>query len=465
MFKLTLSGSDGFTRSASYNPHRSILCWADTGELISLESVGQEYRTVVDTSEPYFPLSPTNPRGKNRDVKRLKIQLGFKCNFSCEYCNQASTENSEDGNPKAVEHYLKTLDTWLIGSPKRIELWGGEPLLYWKSLQPLARGLRARFPDTQLLMITNGSLLDDAKIAFIEEVDLCIAISHDGPGQPVRGPDPLESKALPFIQKLYALRKPVGKIAFNCVLTKDNLSISKIRQHIADKMGLNEHGVSLTTEELFTPYEESVSHLGPDTDIEHEDVLHKLFWESAVKGSMPSVHSKLKSFFDGLAVAKSSASLGQKCSADDPSNLSMDLYGNVLTCQNTTATDAKHNIGNVSDFENIKLNSSTHWSQREECPNCPVLQICRGSCMFTTGDVWTMGCNSSYTYNMSVLASALYFLTGYVLTEITSMSPFGIRNMGKLTQKVLDVDDISSGRIWDRFTEKPVKKVINIHSI
>jgi hypothetical protein len=85
--------------------------------------------------------------------------------------------------------------------------------------------------------------------------------------------------------------------------------------------------------------------------------------------------------------------------------------------------------------------------------------------MFTTGDVWTMGCNSSYTYNMSVLASALYFLTGYVLTEIESFSPFGIRNMGQLSQKVLDIGEIASGEIWKRFDEKPAKKVINIKSI
>lgn len=460
MFDLIVRGKDKFKQILTYNPHDSSLVWEETGIRVNLVSVGMQYNDNFKEVIPYFPLSPTNPAGKNKAVKKLKIQMGLKCNYNCEYCNQASQPDTVNGNPKEVANFLSHLDTWIEGEPDKVELWGGEPLLYWKSLKPLAIGIRERFPNTNIMMITNGSLLNDEKIKFIEDMDISVGISHDGPGQYIRGPDPLLTDSLQYIKKLYAKRFPVGKISFNCVLTKNNLCISEIRQHIAKYLDIPEFDVNLSTEELFTPYEESVIHLGPVNEVEHSDVVHKVFWESVIKGSLPTVHGKLQGFFSTIASGTSSEGLGQKCSMDNPNNLSVDLFGNVLTCQNTSADDARHKIGHVDNFSNIKLTSSTHWSQRKECPKCPVLQLCKGSCMFTHDDLWTAGCNSSFTYNVALLASAIYHLTGYVLVEIRGDN---IRDRCVSSINVLDIVEIESGDIWKRFSNKqsiiPIKKV------
>ena len=97
----------------------------------------------------------------------------------------------------------------------------------------------------------------------------------------------------------------------------------------------------------------------------------------------------------------------------------MDLKGNVLTCQNVSAVATSFNgeshlIGNVADFDNIKLNTSTHWSKREECPNCPVLQICHGSCMFLHGDMWKLACANSYSDNIPYFMAAWEIMTGTI---------------------------------------------------
>jgi uncharacterized protein len=39
-------------------------------------------------------------------------------------------------------------------------------------------------------MASNGSLLDAERLEFIEKFDIFVAISHDRPGQHLRGPDP-----------------------------------------------------------------------------------------------------------------------------------------------------------------------------------------------------------------------------------------------------------------------------------
>ncbi len=55
--------------------------------------------------------------------------------------------------------------------------------------------LREAFPESKFSLITNGSLLSREKLDFIAEHDIEITISHDGPGQHLRGPDPFDDPA------------------------------------------------------------------------------------------------------------------------------------------------------------------------------------------------------------------------------------------------------------------------------
>ena len=150
---------------------------------------------------------------------------------------------------------------------------------------------------------------------------------------------------------------------------------------------------------------------------------------------------------------KPASSLGQKCGMDDPSKMAVDLKGNVLTCQNVSAVATSfngesHKIGNVADFDNIKLKTSTHWSFREGCPNCPVLQICQGSCMFLTGDMFELACDNAFSDNLP------YFLAGWEI--LTGTIPYYIEGPQKENRQ--DILGVING------IPKP-KKVINIKAI
>jgi hypothetical protein len=81
--------------------------------------------------------------------------------------------------------------------------------------------------------------------------------------------------------------------------------------------------------------------------------------------------------------------------------------------------------------------------------------------MFTHDDLWTAGCNSSFTYNIALFASAIYYLTSYVLVEIQGKN---IRGRGVDSINVLDIQEIESGNIWKRFSNKP-QTVIPIKKI
>ena len=127
-----------------------------------------------------------------------------------------------------VDAFLSNLGVWLEGAPERIELWGGEPFVYWAKLKRLIPALAERFPEAQFLIITNGSLLTREKLDLITEYDIDIGLSHDGPGQGQRGPDPLEDpEQRRWIEALLAERK--GHVSINTVLTAQNHDLAAIK--------------------------------------------------------------------------------------------------------------------------------------------------------------------------------------------------------------------------------------------
>ena len=426
-YRLAMAGRNGYVRDLLYRPHVSELVWEDTGERVSLAAVGMDYGSAVRDWKPAFPVSPSNPARKSRAVRALKIQMGLKCNYACAYCNQASQPHEVQGGIGDVRAFLKKLPEWLDGGDKgdgtgvRIEFWGGEPFVYWKALKLLGDDLRARFPKAEFNIVTNGSLIDDEKIDWLDALGFGVGVSHDGPGHAAaRGPDPLDDPyARAAIRKLYDRLFPKGRIGFNCVLTRDNRSLVAIREHIGARLGIDPANVPLTSEELLLPYDAGGMALSPLTPEDHDRVLQEVWWEAVTGRSMPvgAVRRKCEDFFRSLAESRPASSLGQKCGMDRPEHLAVDLKGNVLTCQNTSAS-TKHRIGGIEAFEDIRLTTAHHWSTREECVRCPVVQLCKGACLFLEGDLWRQACDNSFTWNLALLAVSLYWLTRLVLVEV-----------------------------------------------
>ncbi len=426
-YRLAMAGRNGYVRHLLYRPHVSELVWEDTGERASLAGAGMDYASSQRDWKPAFPVSPANPAPKSRNARVLKIQMGLKCNYACAYCNQASQPHEIRGGIEDVRAFLKKLPEWFAGGKGgqgtglRIEFWGGEPFVYWKALKVLGNELRARYPQAEFNIVTNGSLIDDEKIEWLDALGFGVGVSHDGPGHAAaRGPDPLDDPARrAAIRRLYDRLFPKGRIGFNCVLTRDNRSLVAIREHIGTKLGIAPADVPLTSEELLLPYDAGGMALSPQTPEEHDRVLQEVWWEAVTGRSMPvgAVRRKCEDFFRSLAESRPASSLGQKCGMDRPEHLAVDLKGNALTCQNTSAA-TKHRIGSVEAFEDIRLSTAHHWSTREECVRCPVVQLCKGACLFLEGHLWRQACDNSFTWNLALLAVSLYWLTRLVLVEI-----------------------------------------------
>ena len=375
-----------------------------------------------------FRTSEQTPASKSSSIRTLKIQLGLSCNYSCTYCSQRFVPNAPETNPSNVEKFIMNMDHWCKSQPEQIEFWGGEPFVYWKTLKPLAEQLRDKFPKAKFLIITNGSILTEEIIDWIEKLDISVGISHDGPGQFVRGPDPLDDpKQKEIILSLFK-RRP-NKTSFNSVLNKHNIDREKIQNFFkelleTDQFAIGEGG-------FIDAYDEG----GIETSLTtHEDhiALRKLTAHQLRENRISNfiaVNKRMKEWYDSILSQRSAECLGQKCGMDRQDTISVDLRGNILTCQNVSAVSTapngrSHLIGHVSNINKARLTTATHWSFREECTKCPVLQACKGSCMFLQKDLFKKSCDNAYSDHIPFMAIAIEQMTGWLPYRIQAHEDF-----------------------------------------
>jgi uncharacterized protein len=220
------------TRIALYDPYQSTLRWESTGEnVLDVEPNSlNEHQTVS-------AVSPTNPGLKSRSLRKIKIQMGFACNYSCSYCSQNNQRPESKENIKVaadkVDDFFSSLPDWFdggengMGSGVHLEFWGGETLLYWKAVLKLAMLLRNRYPDISLALFTNGSIVTKEMADAAVKIRLHFIVSHDGPTfNEDRAKDPFDIPSqAEGLHYLFSKLQPLNLISFNATVSPKNYSL------------------------------------------------------------------------------------------------------------------------------------------------------------------------------------------------------------------------------------------------
>jgi uncharacterized protein len=360
--------------------------------------------------------------------KVLKVSLGLSCNYECEYCSQRFVPRSNDSSHSELESFIGGLDSWVLQAPERVEFWGGEPLVYIKTLKPLAEAMRLKYPETEFAIVTNGSLLTPEINGWLDRLGFVVGLSHDGPGQHVRGPDPLadlEKRAA--ILDLYHRLAPQGRMSFNAMLNRENVSRAEIARYFIELT--NDRDVQIGEGGIVDAYDKG----GLSTSLksgEHIEYRRRAFMEisSGQAKNFDVIRKKLVGFVNAIRTKRPLSAMGQRCSMDRDDNIAVDLRGNILTCQNVSAVATSpngesHKIGHVSELGAARLKTAIHWKDRADCPKCPVINLCAGACMFLDGELWEATCANAYSDNVPVLAAAIEFLTGFVPIYIDGNLP------------------------------------------
>jgi uncharacterized protein len=372
----------------------------------------------------------------------VKIQMGLSCNYSCEYCSQRFVPHADDASLALVDEFITSLTSWFQppdgGLERKIEFWGGEPFVYAKTFKPLAERLRKAYPKIQFSVITNGSLLTKDWVDWLYDLGFSMAISHDGPGQAVRGPDPLSRPATKEVwMYLYQKFAPEGRFSFNTMLNRLNTSRFDTAKFFRELTGNPD--VILGEGGFVDAYDEGGKSMSLRPD-EYQKFANKSWSElrnSDIARNFHIVNQRIKRWIHGWTHLTRTTTIGQKCGMDSELNIAVDLQGNVLTCQNvssvaTAPNSNSHKIGHMLDMGNVKLDTATHFLNRPDCSKCPVVFVCAGACMFLEDELFKISCNNAYFDHITFFAEALFLCTGLILKGIEGdipperRDPFGL---------------------------------------
>lgn len=360
----------------------------------------------------FYPAPERTDKKINKPMS-LKITLGHACNYDCSYCLQKDvgdpTERPKNMNLEVFfENVEKHLD---MSALIDLQLWGGEPLLYWNDIVPIIE--RYDREGLTIMIISNGSALRKKHAEFFAKCKSKInyIISHDGPGQELlRGKDPLKQ---PLVIDTLRMLDKLDHVHYNflCVVGKRNYDLFAIEKYFYDNMvknGLECRSVSYTIGKSYETEELRKNSNSADEVISGEEKekfksllkdylrFHREKWNENGynEDGSPVVLNTQKDLgymatgifeYDDLGSVEFAKNIVQgknypnvaTCGADMNNVLSVDLLGNVRTCPHT---DSSYVGGKITDLENARAIKMKPWKEGCIGTKCPVWKLCKGGC-------------------------------------------------------------------------------------
>lgn len=348
----------------------------------------------------------------------LKILLGDACNFRCKYCRQKIHNKKEKINYEILNNFIKTIKKYLdLSNLKKVEFWGGEPLLYWEEIQFLKTKFLEINKDCILHLTTNGSLINkDICKELISGPNYMIKLSHDGPGQFLRSQDPIKLHK----EEIFKLKEelfPRDLFWINTVLTWNCMSPGKIVNYFKELF--NDDNIKIMKIEPAIPYNEFSQKYTLQTDEQFAEFT-SLFFNDLIQYNLEKnvfEYDELYKFFLRSQVRNIEYNFAEmKCIETQKKTLTLDYFGNIVPCQVYNKDD--NLLGHISNISNINIINIDHSDRINRCNECPVVSLCRGVCPFIKDkEIIEMNCKVRYHTYLTLLK---YFL--WSVYEIQAIS-------------------------------------------
>lgn len=413
----TSSGKQFFYRNTDNSIHN------EDGELLSLPpKEGWEYFENINKQNIFGVTHKTNK------PTALRILLGHACNYSCGYCMQKDIGNpSERPENFWLPSFIESINTHLdLEQLERVELWGGEPFLYWNDMMAIMKLLDA--PNRHFYISTNGSPLRQKHVDFFKTIQATImmGISHDGPGQELlRGEDIFIKESVADTIRQLGEMHPKIQFSFNTVISAQNFDLFKINDYFKDvsnKLGLKHARLSFIPARV---YDDTDSQNSADHVIKGELLPEfKKMVDSYLKAAIKQVKDGGDRFLNCNIVDNEvgvlryalltrhqiPVTMTSSCGADAADILSMDIRGNVRLCPHTSE---KFTGGHINNLKGVKIIGLTLERKDTHCSTCPVKRLCKSSCPidFPT-EVFLHNCRVEKIWYSAIQQNAFALLFG-----------------------------------------------------
>lgn len=337
-----------------------------------------------------------------------KICGGFlnvtqRCNLACKYCfvKQKPLEMTYETAKDAIDFYAhNALDELTTPS---VTFFGGEPLLRYEAIvKPMVEYVRSTYGEYELSITTNGTLLDEEKLYFLQSngVDILLSvdgdretqdalrIKHDGSGS-------FDEIPLDLYLKYY----PTG--TFRATLDPRNVRAMYDNYLFAEAKGYKSVTMIPNVFATWTEEDYAAMERGVDRIMEH-------MAEAEEKGCAYADFSERKKgkphgcdVRDGLRDLPACGTCGLGASRYGSIGASGDIYSCQEMTENADCTDFR--IGNiytgVDERKRAEIAARFHVdrvkSEKEgRCDRCKARHVCNGGCtinnFFRTGSLETV---------------------------------------------------------------------------
>lgn len=355
-------------------------------------------------------------------IELLYIVLGLKCNFHCAYCHQTDLAKSTlpESSPDKVDGFIEMLKRAQLNITDRIMLWGGEPLVYWKTLRLLIPKLRQLYPNIEITCITNGALLNDEIYNFFITYGVRLIVSYDGENSKNRDYPTLAEPNVAEATKR-ALKRGYGKrFSILPLMSHGNPLPSDVQKEVNARFG---ERISVGYHSIFKCNNEdnTYAELGALTEQERANI--KAMMDSELAKPMHDMDNSMKArMLSNIAAIVQGIpfnSVRTSCASSLGSHVSIDFDGNVLSCMN----DPFRSYGHITDRDNVKLDCF-YSHQRKKCKDCYLVNQCFGVCPLLKDDTsraFEITCENIKPFAQAYFENAVSGLFGVKLISVEAI--------------------------------------------
>lgn len=370
-------------------------------EILELKEAGMLY--TEDIYENYI----IDFKKRETVVKALCLHIAHDCNLACRYCFAEEGEYHGRRALMSFEVGKKALDFLVKNSGSRVNLevdfFGGEPLLNWqvvKELVAYGRSLEEPYNKKfRFTLTTNGILLNDEIIAFLNQEMSNVVLSIDGRKEvndlmrPYRGGQGSYDTIVPKFRKVAESRNQTNYYVRG-TFTHNNLDFGEDVMHLAD-LGFEQISVEPVVAESTESYalrEEDIPKI-----LEEYDRLAVELIKRRKEGRGVNFFHFMIDLKGGPCVAKRLSGCGS-----GTEYLAVTPWGDFYPCHQFVGKE-EFLMGNVDEGitrTDIRDEFKTcNVYAKEKCRNCFAKFYCSGGCAANSynfhghiNDAYDLGC-------------------------------------------------------------------------
>lgn len=322
--------------------------------------------------------------------------LSEQCNLACKYCFLGNNDCKKRSNfllenmsveiaEKAIKFFIRQIKESGLDMEENkpvLIFYGGEPLVNFNVLEYVAerinelRSEERCIRNIEMSMVTNGLLLDEARVSRLRELGVAIAISIDGFTEEANNMrvdlagNPVFSRIL---NKLDLCKKMGVDVSLSVTLSEETIKSTKDILKLVDAYGVKAFGfnIMMSSDTFVLPqsYNEAAAQFIIDEFIE---LRERGIYEDRMMRKLKSF-SKAQVYFSD-------------CAATAGGQIVIAPNGRVGICHGCLH-DKQYFVAHINDdaFIAVKDDNFIEWSQltpinHDECLDCPALGICGGGC-------------------------------------------------------------------------------------